>query len=271
MRLHHKLAGDDGPAVVLLHHFYGNVWSWRHVMDAMEERARLLAFDRPAFGLTERPDPDGDHGHAPYTRAFSVAATVGLMDHHGIDEAVLVGASAGGTIALRAALEHPDRVRGLVLVSAAVGGDVGPPGGLRPLLRTGPARRLGAPLMRRLAGPITPERVGRSWHDGSRASGADVETYRRPTRVPGWEQALWAAVTAERPPNLWPHLGGVGAPALVVVGDSDRVVRPRWNRRLAERLPEARFAMIDACGHVPHEERPDALIDHLDRFLDRLG
>ncbi len=265
--VHHKVAGEGDPAVVLLHHFYGNVFTWRHVLDALAEDVLVTAFDRPAFGLTERPSRDDWGGDNPYTRATSAAITVALMDHLGIDSAVLVGSSAGGTAALEVYARHPERVRGLVLVSPAITGDVGAPPPLRNALRNPAVRRLAPRLIARLGANVTLDRVTGSWADPSRGSDDDVAAYTRPLAVDGWEEALYELFVAEPPPDLRALLGTIDVPTVVVGGDRDPVIRPGWNRRTAAAIPGARYVELDGCGHTPQEECPDRLVavirDHL--------
>ena len=266
VRVHHKVAGDGGPPVLLLHHFHGNVWTWRHVLPALGRRRTVAAFDRPGFGLTSRPEPARD-GH-PYTRQAAARITRGLMDHLDLDGVVLVGSSAGGTVALETYARWPDRIRGLVLVGAAITGDVGPPARLRPLLRRAPARRVGPAVVRRLARGIDRDRVGTAWHDPSRVTDADVAAYRRPMREDGWARALYDLVTVEPPPNLSALLPRMEVPTLVVTGDHDPLVTPAHSRATAARIPTAELVEIASCGHTPQEERPDALTDAIERFLD---
>jgi pimeloyl-ACP methyl ester carboxylesterase len=272
VEVHHEVTGPDAaPAVVLLHHFYGNTATWRHVMGGLGASYRTLAFDRPGFGLTERPPrsrwPDGAN---PYTREGSARITLGLMDELDLDDTVLVGASAGGTVALEAYARAPERIRALILISPAITGDVGPPAAVRPLLRSPQARRLGPYVVRRRAADVSLDRVTRSWHDPSRATDQDLEAYRRPLSVEGWDRGLWEAVTAEPPPALSGLLARIDVPTLVVSGDADRVISPRWNARTAAAIPGARLEVLPDCGHTPHEECPEALLEVVGDFLDGL-
>lgn len=268
LQVHYRIEGDRGPAVVLLHHTFGNVATWRHVLDGLSGDARVAAFDRPGFGSTERPEPRRD-GRDPYTRAASVDLTLALMDHLGMEEAVLVGSSSGGTIALEAADRHADRVRGLVLVAPAITGDVGPPSWLRPALR--PLARVLTPLVRRRAADLTVERISNAWFDPSRATQDDVEAYRAPMSLPGWEAGLWRAMTAEPSPDLRPVLPRITAPTVVVTGSHDRTVRPRSSRAVADAIPHARYVELPGVGHTPQEEAPDALVAVLRDFLGELA
>lgn len=266
--VHHKVAGEDGPGVVLLHHFYGNVATWRHVLAGLSTDARVAAFDRPAFGLTERrARADWVDGSNPYTRATSARITLELMDELGMDEAVLVGSSAGGTAALEAYAMAPERVRGLVLLSPAITGDVGAPPQLRSFLGAPQFRQLAPRLIARMAGEITLERVARSWADPSRATADDVAAYSRPLGVDGWETALYELFVAEPPPDLRSLLPRIDVPTLVVSGDRDRVISSTWNRRTADAIPDARYVELEDCGHTPQEECPDQLVAVIREFL----
>ena len=150
LTVHHNMAGEGEPAVFLLHGFGASTFSWQEVMGPLAEMGTVVAFDRPAFGLTERPMPGEWEGPNPYTPEAQADLTVGLMDALGVEQAVLVGNSAGGTVALLTALTYPERVEGLVLVDAAVYIGGGTPGFLRPFLNTPQMRHLGPLLVRRI-------------------------------------------------------------------------------------------------------------------------
>lgn len=257
--VHHKVAGEGSPPVVLLHHFYGNVFTWRHVMDRLSQDTLVTAFDRPAFGLTERPARDDWMDGNPYTRATSATITVELMDHLGLESAVLVGSSAGGTAALEVFARHPERVSGLVLVSPAITGDVGAPPPWRDSLRSSRLRRL-APLVIQRFAAVDLDRVTRSWADPTRGSEEDVDAYARPFDAPRWAEALFEVFVSEPPPDLRDVLPTIDVPTVVVGGDHDRVIRPAWNRRTAAAIPTGRYVELEHCGHTPQEEQPDALV-----------
>lgn len=270
--VHHRVVGEprDGrPGLLLLHHFFGNVFTWRHVLDGLAAEGRhAVAMDRPGFGLTERLPRHRWNGLHPYTRDTAARLAVELLDHLGMDEAVLVGSSAGGTAALEVLRRARERVRGLVLLAPAITGDVGPPSALRPVLRA--ATPIATRIVRRFARGVTPERIGRSWHDPTRATEEDAAAYRRPLDVPGWDRAFWELVTAEPSPDLRALLPTIDVPTLVVSGASDRIIRPRWSQRTAAAIPGARYVELEGVGHTPHEESPEQLLDVLRDFLDRV-
>src|SRR5690349_5875235 len=58
VKIHYKEAGAGETVFILLHPFGGSTYSWREVMDDFAQYGRVIAYDRPAFGLTERPMPE---------------------------------------------------------------------------------------------------------------------------------------------------------------------------------------------------------------------
>ncbi|XP_025805651.1 uncharacterized protein LOC112884474 isoform X1 [Panicum hallii] len=146
VRLHHKVCShedEDSPSdqssdatvsaasqsrislpILLLHGFGASVFSWSSVMRPLARiaGAKVLAFDRPAFGLTSRANWSGDDSKPlnPYSMAFSVMATLAFIDYLGAEKAVLVGHSAGCLVAVDAYFEAPERVAALVLVAPAI-------------------------------------------------------------------------------------------------------------------------------------------------------
>jgi pimeloyl-ACP methyl ester carboxylesterase len=271
VEVHHEVQGPPvDEAVLFSHHFYGSTPTWRDVMAGLADEYLVTAFDRPGFGLTERPPRSRWNGSNPYTRDTSARIGWELLDHLGIERAVLVGSSAGGTNVLEMYRQQPERVRGLVLISPAITGDVGPPAWLRPMLRTPQARALAPQIARRLASDVSAARISRSWHDPALATEAHAEPYQRMLRVEGWERGFWELVTAEPPPDLREVLPSITVPTLLTVGASDGIIAPRWNRRTAGAIPGARFEVIPECGHTPQEECPDALLGLLRPFLDEL-
>jgi len=264
--VHYKIAGSGEPVFLLLHGFGASTFSWREVMGPLAEMGTVVAFDRPGFGLTQRPMPDEWEGVNPYSPEAQANLTVGLMDALGIERAILVGNSAGGTVALQTALTYPERVAGLVLVDAAVYVGGGTPGWLRPLLNTPQMRHLG-PLIARRIQDWGVDFARSAWHDPSRITPEVWEGYNRPLRAQNWDRALWEVTRASRPLGLEKRLGEVRVPVLVVTGDDDRIVPTEQSIRLAGEIAGAQLAVIPECGHVPQEECPGPFLEALEAFL----
>ena len=107
-----RWAGDAGPTVVLLHEGVADRRGWHQVAGRLASRMTVVAYDRRGYG--ESPVSTSEFTDAGDLRA--------VMDREKVDRAWLVGASAGGVLALDAALLMPERVAGLVLIGTAVRG-----------------------------------------------------------------------------------------------------------------------------------------------------
>ena len=262
--VHYKMAGSGRPALVLLHGFAASTFSWREVIGPMSEWGTVVAFDRPGFGLTERPLKWT--GRSPYSPEAQADLTVGLMDALGIEQAVLVGNSAGGTVALLNALTYPERVEALVLVDPAVYVRGMTPAWLRPFLNTPQMRHLG-PLLARRIQDWGVDFARSAWHDPEKLTPEIWEGYTKPLRAENWDRALWEVTRASRPLNLEKRLEEVRVPVLVVTGDDDRIVPTEQSVRLAEEIPGAQLVVIPECGHVPQEECPGPFLEAVETFL----
>ncbi|GAB4304614.1 MAG: alpha/beta fold hydrolase [Candidatus Bipolaricaulota bacterium] len=268
VQVHYKTAGSGKPGFVLLHGFGASTFSWREVVPAFAEWGTTVGFDRPGFGLTERPL--AWTGENPYAAQSQVALTLGLMDSLGIDKAVLVGHSAGGEIALLTALIHPERVAALVLVAPAVGAGGGLPAWLRSLLATPQARRLGPLLVRRIRDQGRTI-LQQSWHDPHLLTPEVIAGYEIPLRAENWDRGLWEFTLAAGPTGVSDRLAEIRVPTLVVTCDDDRIVPMQRAAELANTVPDAELVVLAACGHLPHEERPQAFLDAVASFLARHG
>ncbi|XP_057982894.1 uncharacterized protein LOC131167879 isoform X1 [Malania oleifera] len=152
VQIHHKVcdAGDErknsleknsisqpsyqtkkvGLPMILLHGFGASVFSWNQVMKSLAQvtGSKVLAFDRPAFGLTSRVDSLGHSSVCskdakplnPYSMAFSILATLYFIDLLAAEKAILVGHSAGSLVAINSYFQAPERVAALVLVAPAI-------------------------------------------------------------------------------------------------------------------------------------------------------
>lgn len=266
LTVHLQQAGSGGLPLILLHGFGASVFSWREVLEPLAEDRLVAAFDRPAFGLTERPLPPFPTGDNPYTPASQVELTIGLMDSLGVDQAVLIGNSAGGTIAMLTALEYPQRVAALILVDPAVYAGGGAPAWVRPLLRLPQIRRIG-PLFVRNIRDWGREMLVAAWHDPALITPAIVNGYTLPLSVDNWDRALWELTIASQESNLIEQLEEFSLPILIITGDDDRIVPTADSVRLAGEIPGAELVVVPNCGHVPQEECPEAFLAAVDAFL----
>lgn len=266
--VHVKTRGQGEPVFVLLHGFGANLYSWNPVLEPLSQIGTVITFDRPAFGLTERPLEW--EGQNPYSPDAQVDLLIGLMDHFGVEQAILVGNSAGGAVSMQATLTHPERISALILVDPAVYSGGGSPDWIRPLLGTPQARRLG-PLFARQIQQRGPQLIELAWHDPSLISSETLALYKKALQADNWDKALWEFTLASRDLNLDEKLDQFRLPVLVITGDDDRIVPTADSIRLAGELPNASLSVIEAAGHVPHEEKPEAFMDAVRSFLKNLS
>lgn len=266
IEVHYKMAGQGQPVMILLHGFGASTFSWNTVMPELAKRGTVIAYDRPAFGLTDRPMPGDWQGENPYSLSSQVSLLTGLMDQLGIEKAILIGHSAGGAVAVQTTLDHPDRVQALVLVDAAVYGGGNRFGLLGFLLNTPQLQRLGPWFVRSIASSGE-DTIRQAWHDPSRITPDVIAGYRKPLQVENWDRALWEFTLASKPGDMSSRLGEIKVPTLVMTGDDDRIVPTEQGQRLSREIPGAALQVIPNCGHIPHEETPGLFIDSLKSFF----
>jgi pimeloyl-ACP methyl ester carboxylesterase len=255
VRLHYLERGE-GPPVVLLH---GNVvtaedWALSGVLDRVAERHRVVAFDRPGFGYSDRPQGS----------AWTAAAQADLLRHAlarlGLERPVVVGHSWGTNAALALALADPAAVRGLVLLSgyyhptlradALLVAPAAVPV-LGDLLRHTVSPPLGAALLPALIkgmfAPLpVPERFERGFPHGMAV---------RPSQIRAEAQdgaGMAAGVAAMRD-----GYRGLRMPVVIVAGTEDRVVDVgRHAARLQGDIPGSELRLVPGAGHMVHHAVP---------------
>jgi len=253
IRIHLTEAGD-GPALVLLHGLSATHVNWERTIPAFADRWRVVAPDLPGHGRSDKPD-------APYTIDFYAGVVRSLGRELGLKEAVVVGNSLGGQIAVELALTYPAWTRALVLVAPAGRFNLG--------LRT-IASAVGAVATEGVLRSTLPRALERCFFDPT----CDAAVRRRAilaALMAGEESGAFAravarslagALAAGRQPL---HL--VTQPTLVVWGREDRIVTFAGSRRLLARVPHARLVAFDRCGHLPMLEHPERFNAALAEFL----
>lgn len=266
LTVHYKERGSGEPVFILLHGFGASAFSWREVMQPFSALGRVIAYDRPAFGLTSRPMPGEWRGENPYSPEAQAAIVIGLMDALGVEKAYLVGNSAGGTVSVYTALTYPERISGLILVDAAIYAGGGSPAWARPLLGTPQMRHLG-PLLARQIATSGDDFIRSAFHDPSLVTPEILAGYRKPLRAHNWDRALWELTAASRPLGLADRLSELTLPVLVITGDDDRIVPTEQSIRLGGEIPGAVLVVIQDAGHLPHEEKPAEFMQAVREFL----
>ena len=267
LTVHMKQAGSGKPVFILLHGFGASLFSWRNMMAPLSEYGTVIAYDRPAFGLTERPLNWEDEN--PYSQESNFGILLDLMEFLEIDEAILVGNSAGGTLATAFTIATPERVQALINVDAAVYQTVPDSPLLTWLFNTRQMDRLGPLASRWLGSRQSGPFLANAYYDPTilEENPEIVEGYQVPFMVDNWDRALWSFTQVTRAPDFLDQLGQIGVPTLVISGENDQTVPLEYSEQLAAEIPGAILEVIPNCGHLPQEECPQELMKAIENFL----
>lgn len=229
----------------------GAVWSHR-LDDLVESGYRVMIPDACGTGHSDVPWP-------PYTMSTLAEDVVRVMNEASMESALVAGVSFGGMVAQHVALDHSERVEGLLLISTTPGLPAGTwPGSraiwllLKSTLR--PEATTVEEGMELLAHPNSEERFLTFQRK------VDEVLTEDPTPASGVLGQLSAVVAH----NTGSRLSEIQVPTRVVTGDSDILVPPSNSDVLADRIPNATLRVLRDAGHVAIHSHPDCLLEELE-------
>jgi pimeloyl-ACP methyl ester carboxylesterase len=244
---------EHDDAVVFVHGWSGNVHNWWDQYEAFSRDHHVLIFDLPGHGKSDK----GADVHV--TMDSLVETVVSLMTLRGIERATLVGNSAGGNVAARVAIAHPERVERLVLSDATGSGRDGIIAWFKP--------------------SVSPERLNRAGlTSGEHFPGDDPKSRARAEMIRSYvgteEEAPYLqslsdsfAMYYERIPKQ--QLQQLKMPTLLIWGADDPVVPKRSIHYFERNIAQAQTFWIDGAGHNPNTETPAVFNCALAAFLDQ--
>ena len=252
IRLHYDLLGD-GPNVVLVPGLSLDSQIWEPIAEPLSRTLTCVLPDNRGAGLSDVP-------RGPYSVTQMAADLYGLLMIIGVESTLVVGHSMGGYVTLQLALDSPELVSGLVLVSTSATGR-------RDLLdMSEEAER----ALARTRGPI--EEIARGNVHASVARGfldshpERVEAFlaarvARPPRGRGVMGQRAAADAFDARERLWE----IRCPSCVIHGTDDRLIPVERGRELAQGIEGARLVELDGVGHLPQLEAPAELAAEIGR------
>lgn len=257
------------PLIVLLHGFGASTFSWREVMRPLGKYGDVIAYDRPAFGFTERPTEWGEIN--PYGLQGNLELLNELLEKYGqARKIVLVGHSAGGQLAAEFARLNPAKVNSLILVDPAILTTGGGPDGLDWFYKIPQIERLGPILVSNIASSGD-DVIRQSFFDQSKLTQKIFVGYHRPLQVRGWEQAFWNFATAPKKNALAQNLQAFKLPILLITGSNDTIVPTSDTVKLKILLSGSKLEVIEKSGHLPHEEQPNLFMRAVEKNWAFLG
>ncbi len=264
----HLLEAGHGDPIVVLHGGDGEAVDWAPLMAEMQDSSHLFALDRPGFGLTDPFDY-----HSVDLRRHAGNFVVSAMDALDLESAHVMGGSMGGFFALAAALDHPDRVRSVILVGYPLGLTRSAPVGLR-IIALIPA--LARRFMKSAGAEVDSQKkqYRRMFHiDPDTVPELYFQTRLAGVRLPG-VQDTWATLlhrlAALRGLRAEVYLGDevsrLSQPTLIIWGEHDMAPASKGHE-IANRIPNATFVCLEGIGHFPFLEVPAKTADLIADFL----
>jgi 3-oxoadipate enol-lactonase len=252
--LHYILEGlQEAVPLVFINSLGSDLRIWDNLVPYFAEHFPVIRYDKRGHGLSDCPP-------GPYSIRDHANDLANLLEHLQVKQAILVGVSVGGMIALDYALNHPQRAGALVLCDTAA--------------KLGAAEywherieSLGKHGFDQVAAGIVSRWLSPTF---IKQNPADYQGYfNMLTRTP--IAGYIATCEAIRDTDLRDLVGKIEAKSLVLCGAEDAATPPDLVRELAETLPQARFELIDNAGHLPSIEQPAAMATKMKRFLQENG
>ncbi|MEE9608810.1 MAG: alpha/beta fold hydrolase [Myxococcota bacterium] len=224
------VAGAGPPDFLCLHGLVDALEIWDRLAGPLAERGRVARFDQRGHGESDAPP-------GAYRREDLAADALAVLDGLGVERAVWVGHSLGGVVAMAAALAHPERVAGLVLIGTA-----------------SHCSGKAAEWYERIASAGETDGT-----DGLRRAIYGEKSRRRIHGDAGGIARVARTLQSLHADPLTPKLPELGSPALLLVGENDPM-GPKASAAIAAQLPDATLEIVPGCGHWLHVEAPDVVI-----------
>ncbi len=239
------------PTVLLIHGFLDDATVWEGLVDFLGGEVAAVRYDLPGFGTRSGSVADGRH-----TTLESLAAEAGDIVEAINGPMIVAGQSMGTLVAELVAAQHPDRVRGLVLLTPVpLGGTRLPDEVVAPFRALGGDRDAQRRLRTELAPNLAAEQLDRLVEIGSPVAEDVIAHY-----VGVWNGGLSDA----------PATSAFRGPVLIIRGGADAFVTEELVDAISPRFNQAEVKVIDTGGHWVHVECPAAVATMILDFADAI-
>jgi pimeloyl-ACP methyl ester carboxylesterase len=263
VQLHYEEHGAGEP-MVFLHGFGASTYAWRYVVQPLATTTHIILLDLKGFGRSPKPR---DEKYSVYDQAHLVRQ---FIYEHNLRNVTLVGHSFGGGVALVTALylseTAPERLKRLILIDS-----ISYPQPMPSFIRI-----LATPVVGALVTSFVPIKsqvrhvLELAYYDTRQISEEAVATYAEPLRMAGTRYAMRETARQIIPPDfaeLAQKYRQISVPTLILWGREDTIVPLAHGERLHHAIPNSRLIILDHCGHIPHEETPEAALHAVQAFI----
>lgn len=249
--IHYEVLGQGEP-VLFLHGWMGSWRYWLPSMEAVSSNFRTYSFDFWGFG-------DSDKRADTHTIEDYAAQVLRFLDGMGIARTSLVGHSMGGMVALKTAIDHPDRIVKVATAGAVIEGSA-----LARLLRLTTSGFVTRLFVRRPVVTGVWSRLMQNIRTGWRRWFQEVVD----DSAKSTQEAVLESVRSMRQTDLRPELGSLKVPTLIIHGAQDDIVDPDQAEIFNQiDVPAVRVVVMPHCRHFPFMDEPEAFNRLLVEFL----
>lgn len=252
--------GQGEKTFILLHGFGSHTYTWSFIIDELSNYGKVIAYDRPGFGLTQRVFKNELH-YNPYTLEYQTELLKHIIDYYELENIILIGNSAGGTVSILSYLNYPELIDRLILVSPAVFSEGRNSSFIRPFLFLPHFQKYGPYFASKTLIENSFEIISTAWYDKSKLTDEILENYKRPLKIMNWDKALWDFTISSKRSDLFHRLNEINLPVLLITGDSDVIVPTANTIKLKDYIPDSELYVIKESGHVPQEETPEEFLN----------
>jgi pimeloyl-ACP methyl ester carboxylesterase len=264
--IHYKIFGSGDRTILLIHGFDASTFSFRDVVGQLSKYGKVVVFDLPGFGLTERSKVQKGEIN-PYSRIGQVEITKSFIKALNLGKVIIIGHSMGGTIATIFAIRYPEMVDKLVLEDAAIFETGGLSSGLLFIMKS-PIGKFLFPLLVKPMVKSLESVIYKAYYDPSNITDEVLAGYKKSLEVQNWDKGFYEILIADNRADFIGKISEINIPVLVITGKNDTII-PEVNAvKLSSMLKDSRLIVIDYCGHIPHEEKPEVFIHAVQRFLE---
>ncbi|WXG39555.1 MAG: alpha/beta fold hydrolase [Candidatus Freyarchaeum deiterrae] len=243
-----------GTPLVLIHGMGGDTSEWSFLAPELSKEIRCIAVDLKGHGKSDKPDQ-------PYTQDMFAEDVTALLDNLKIDKAYICGVSMGGFVTLKMALNHPEKVSGIILIDTAARI---PPKAIQVGATWAKAfaeKGLDAYIEAEVKSVFNPIFTRR--HPDEMKLFADSMKTRDARTVPRIQQGYMKS-----PLTLEKDIKKIKVPTLIIHGRDDQVVPAEEAEFMNKQIPNSQIAIIPYGGHAALLERKDFFADLVSYFID---